>query len=109
MSRIYSLPTFFRMVPHSMLKTFFEKRQIDTTEIHWKFLKEREIQPLLWMFRELPRETQAELEGIFQEIFELACESGFTALQQAADTFNEQFWLKSFVKKPSFYAVSFWA
>ena len=109
MSRIYSLPTFFRMVPRPMLKTFFKKHQIDTTEIPWESLKNREIEPLLYMFHDLPRETQIELEGIFQEVFELACESGFETLRQAAEVFNEQHWLNGFEKNASLYAISLWA
>ena len=109
MSRIYSLPTFFRMVPNSMLKGFFDQRGVDTSEVPWKYLKQREVKQLLQMFRELPHDTQLEFEGIFQDVFDLACETGFESLQHAAEIFNEHLWLKSFEKKPSLYAISFWA
>ena len=109
MTRTYSLATFFRMIPNVTLKAFFEKYNISTREINWKYLKQREVQPLIHQFRELPRETQIELEGIFQDVFELSCESGFEALQQAAKVFDERLWLQLFAKKPSLYSVAFWA
>lgn len=109
MSRTYSLSTFFRMVPNSMLRGFFDRHGVNTSEPLWKYVKERDIEPFLTIFNALPREKQIEFDGIFQEIYELACPSGFEALKKAAEYFSEKLWLVSFAKQPSLYVIAFWS
>ena len=109
MARTFSLSTFFRMVPHSLLKRLFQTLEIDTQEIPWDFLKNRDCEHFLKFFQELPPEKQDELEGVCCDVFELACDTGLNALCQTADDQHESGWFSLSPEKTTPYAKSLWS
>ena len=109
MARTFSLSTFFRMVPHSLLKRLFHTLEIDTQEIPWEFIKNRDSEHFLKFIQELPLETQNELEGICCDVSELACDTGLNALCQTADDQNEHGWSRLSSEKTTPYATSLWS
>ena len=109
MARVFSLSTFFRMVPHSLLKRLFQTLEIDTQEIPWELIKNRDYEHFLKFFRELPPEKQNELEGVCCDVFELACDSGLDALCQTADDQHESGWFSLSSEKTTPYAKSLWS
>jgi len=109
MARVFSLSTFFRMVPHSLLKRLFETLKIDTQEIPWEFVKNRDSERFFKFFRELPPEQQDRLEGVCRDVFELACGTGLNALCQTAEDHNESGWFSLSSEKTNTYAKSLWS
>ena len=109
MARTFSLATFFRMVPHSLLKRLFRTLDIDTHSIPWELVKNRDCDHFLRFFQELPQEKQNELEGVCCDVFELACDTGLNALCQTADDHNETGWSRLSSEKTTPYATSLWS
>jgi len=109
MARVFSLSTFFRMVPHSLLRRLFQTLEIDTQEIPWELVKNRDYDHFIKFFRELQPEQQNELEGVCRDVFELACDTGLNALCQTADDQNETGWSRLSSEKTTPYATSLWS
>jgi len=84
MSRQFSIPTVLRMVPKGLLRRCFEELGHGDFDPRWDELKKQEIDPLLDYLDELPPEPLGELEGVLRSVFDLACDSGFQALLEAA-------------------------
>ena len=109
MARVFSLSTFFRMVPHSLLRRLFQTLEIDTQEIPWELIENRNDERFFKFFRELPPEQQDQLEGVCYDVFEMACDSGLNALCQTADDRHESGWFSLSPEKTTTYAKSLWS
>ncbi len=108
MSRQFSIPTMFRMTPHSLLARFVAHFGHDF-EIDWEQLGEREIGPVIASFGDLAPSEQAQMEGELRSIFELACESGIEAILEAAATCGHVSLAASMPEDAGYYARSMWA
>jgi hypothetical protein len=97
------------MVPHSLLKQLFQSLEIDTHDLSWETMKNRETKPFLSLFQELPLEKQNQLEGLCYDIFALASESGWDALCQTAEECNESEWCSLSSEKINLYTKSLWS
>jgi hypothetical protein len=84
MPRHFTIPTMLRMTPNTMLQTFFQRLGIQLLSIDWRRLGERQVEPLLRTLSWLPREQQEQAESSLACIFELACETGWQAIRDAA-------------------------
>ncbi len=84
MSRQFSLPTILRMVPNVLLREFFAQLGHGEFDPRWDELKEREIDPIVDYLNELPGIETNEVESALRSVFELACDSGFGAILEAA-------------------------
>jgi len=71
------------MVPNVLLQEFFVDLGHGEFDPRWPELKEREIDPILAYFDELPLKQLNEIESALRSVFDLACESGFDALLEA--------------------------
>lgn len=109
MAKVFSFPTFYRMVPHSLLKRLYDELQIDTHEIPWEKLKFREIDVFQNLFQELPLSKQDEFESVCHDVNSLACASGLNALCQTAEERNESGWFSLSNEKDGPYAKSLWS
>ncbi len=89
MSRQFSIPTVLRMVPNALLQEFFERLGHRDFDPKWPELKEREIDPILDYLDELDRTSLDEIESSLRSVFDLACDSGFDAIVEAAPLCGE--------------------
>lgn len=85
MTRPFSIPTVLRMVPNELLQQFFVDLGHGDFDPNWPELKEREIDPILDYLDELPRRELDEVESGLHSVSDLASDSGFNALLEAAD------------------------
>lgn len=83
MSRQFSIPTVLRMTPNALLAECFQSLGHTALDPCWPNLRKQEIDPILDYLDELPRERLDELESVLRSVFDLACESGFSALLEA--------------------------
>jgi hypothetical protein len=96
------------MVPHSLLQKLFQSFEIDTHELAWVAIKKREIKQFLSLVQELPLEKQNQLEGLCYDVFELASSSGWDALCEMAEYYQEHDWYSLSPEKTTLYAKSLW-
>lgn len=108
MARSFTLPSFLRKVPHSLLKRFFQLLEIDTHDLSWELIKNREAEPFLELFRDLPPEKQNQMEGICYDVFELSCGSGWDALCEMAESYHAPDWFALSPEKTTLQAKSLW-
>ncbi|MCL2346972.1 MAG: hypothetical protein FWC50_01795 [Planctomycetaceae bacterium] len=105
MSRPFSLPTLLRMTPNTLLAEFFRRFDVELTPDDWKKLGEREIDPILKFFDELPDVTKNELEAAMRNIFALATREGLAAFHEAAAGCHKTDW-KNGLEKITPYSAS---
>ena len=90
MARQYSPTQFFRRVPNGLLARYFQERHGVLGEIDFETLKETNVGPIFDAFRALPDGKQAEIEAECQDIDNMACQGGITALADEADFHQDQ-------------------
>ena len=83
--RQYSHTQFFRRVPNVLLGRYFQEKHNVLQEIAFDELKETEVEPVFQAFTALPSEQQAKIEAELQDIDNMACQGGVTALTDEAD------------------------
>lgn len=106
MTRSYSPKRFFRQVPNCLLKQYFDSRGV-LTEIDFNNLTETKIEPVYEAWLKLPENIRDEIEQDFQEIDELANESGATAILDVAN-YHEENLVEKFAELDDFHARVFW-
>lgn len=84
MARQYSPTQFFRRVPNRLLGRYFKEKHRILHEIPFEKLKENEIDTIFHAFTNLPPAMQTKIEAECQEIDEMACQGGVTALTDEA-------------------------
>ncbi len=84
MSRQFSIPTMLRMVPNELLQEFFSVLGHAGFDPDWEHLGQREFDPLLDYITDLPTPQAGELDQELQAVYELSCQSGMTAIAEAA-------------------------
>lgn len=84
MSRQFSIPTVLRMTPNALLEECFRELGHGDFDPRWRELRSQEIDPILDYLGELPLDRLNEIESVLRSVFDLACESGFQALVEAA-------------------------
>lgn len=84
MTRQFSIPTVLRMTPNVLLANCFESLGDESFDPSWSKLRDKEIDPIFKHLDNLPRAKRDEIESVLRSVFELACESGFQALLEAA-------------------------
>ena len=92
MSRPFSLPTLLRMTHNTLLAEFFCRFNGDLTPDDWQKLGEREIDPILKFFDELPDASKNEVEAAMRNIFALATREGLAAFHESAAGCNKTDW-----------------
>ena len=80
MARQYSHTQFFRRVPNALLGHYFQNKHNVLEDIPFSELKETDVDPIFETFSSLPSEQQAEIEAELQDIDNMACQGGVTAL-----------------------------
>lgn len=83
MSRQFSIPTVLRMTPNALLAECFQVLGHGDFDPRWPDLRKQEIDPILDYLGDLPTEQLNEMESVLRSVFDLACESGLEALQEA--------------------------
>ena len=84
MSRQFSIPTVLRMTPNALLEEYFRELGHGDFDPRWRELRSQEIDPILDYLGELPLDRLNEIESVLRSVFDLACESGFQAMIEAA-------------------------
>ena len=108
MSRHFTIPTMLRMTPNDMLQQFFGRLGHTLSCIDWLRLKDRQVEPLLSAMRCLPREAQEQIESSLAAVFELACETGWQAILEAARQFGETEPARRFPPNACAYSRAMW-
>jgi hypothetical protein len=89
MARTFTVSTVLRMVPNSLLKTFFQRMKHRDLGIKWERIGERDIQPILAALGELSQKQYDAIEAALHSIFDLACETGIDAVLEAGQLWGE--------------------
>ncbi|MFN3151812.1 hypothetical protein [Bremerella sp.] len=84
MSRQFSIATMLRMVPNELLQEFFSVLGHADFDPDWEHLGQREFDPLLDYITDLPTSQAGEFDQELQAVYELSCQSGMTAIAEAA-------------------------
>jgi hypothetical protein len=84
MSRQFSIPTILRMTPTPLLRNVFRALGHSKLDLRWHDSRGQEIDAVLNYLDELPIAERNEIEGLLRSVFDLACESGFQAMLEAA-------------------------
>jgi hypothetical protein len=84
MSRQFSLQTVLRMTPNPLLEQYFRALGHGDFDPKWSELRKQEVDPLLNFIENLPPDQHNEAESVLRTVFDLACESGFQAILEAA-------------------------
>jgi hypothetical protein len=107
-ARQYSHTQFFRRVPNALLGHYFQNKHKVLPGIVFDELKETEVQPILEAFLLLPAEQQAEIEAEFQEIDNMACQGGVTALIDEANFHQDQTLPQTISQIDGFHGKAMW-
>jgi len=83
MSRAFSIPTVLRMVPNHLLKEFFARLGHGEVGVDWDELGEREVDPIIRAVNDLPAGAFDTVEASLHNVFDLACETGISAILEA--------------------------
>ncbi|MBP3954846.1 hypothetical protein J8F10_06060 [Gemmata sp. G18] len=85
MSRVFSIPTVLRMVPHDLLRRFFERLGHTDLPIPWAQLKKRDPRPVLAAVQGLEAAQVDAIEAALHTVFDLACDTGLAAIRESAE------------------------
>ncbi len=85
MSRVFSLSTVLRQVPHRLIREILTRFDLGVADIPWETLRERDIDPVIAVINTLPAGAFDAVEGALHAIFDLACPSGITAVREARE------------------------
>jgi hypothetical protein len=107
MTRHYAPKTVLRQVSNSLLKEFFDHRNL-LQDVLWHFQGPREIQKIFDAWQALPREQREEVERAFRSVHEMACEAGIKALVEDG-SFHEVDLATEFGRLEGFYDRAMWA
>ena len=106
MSKQYQPKSFFRHSPNRFLQQYFAARQV-LAEVDFGNLSETQIDPIYEAWLALPNQPRKEIEQDFQEIVELATESGSKAIMDEADFHGEEL-APQFTMLEGFHEHAFW-
>jgi hypothetical protein len=107
-ARQYSHTQFFRRVPNVLLRRYFQEKRDVLQEIDFGQLKEAEIDHIFKGFTDLPPEQQAEIEAEFQDIDNMACQGGVTALTDEANFHQDQAFPEAIAEIDGFHGKVMW-
>ena len=102
-ARQYSPTQFFRRVPNGLLARNFKQRHGVLGEIDFEKLNMTDVDPIFGAFTVLPDSKQAEIEAECQDIDNMACQGGVTALADDADFHQDQGSPEAILKIDSFH------
>ena len=108
MARQYSHRQFFRHVPNTILGQYFQEKKNVLHEIAFDELKETNVEPVFEGFKALPFDQQAEIEAEFQDIDNMACQGGVTALTDEANYHQDQTFSEAIAKIDGFHGKVMW-
>lgn len=106
MTKTYSPKRFFRQVPNCFLQQYFTAKNV-LNNFDFSKLTETKIESLYETWLELPEDTRNNIEQDFQEIDEMATESGSKAILDEANWHNENL-AEQFAKLNGFHEHAFW-
>ncbi|MBN9524153.1 hypothetical protein J0H58_37530 [bacterium] len=85
MSRVFSVPTVLRMLPHDLLRAFLARLGHPDLPVPWDDLHARDPGPVVRALAALPAAAFDAVEAALHAVHDLACESGMAAIREAAD------------------------
>ncbi len=109
MARHFSIPAVLRLIPNDLLEQFLVQFRQNCFGVDWQRLGERQAEKLTALLRLWPQETREFVEGVLRNVFDLACESGQQALQEAADDLGLRARLAEPLRTGTLYRRSMWA
>src|SRR5947209_13517169 len=109
MSRSFSMPTFLRMVPNSLLKEFFERQGLGDLDIPWSKLSKRDVEGAVRVIQTLEPARLEAVEAACQSVFALACDPGTEALVEAAAMLGDSRFSQDLPAHSGPYCKSMWA
>jgi hypothetical protein len=109
MARQYSHTQFFRLVPNSLLRHYFQNKHNALQDIVFSELRESEAESVFNAFRTLPSEQQTEIEAELQDIDNMACQGGVTALTDEASFHQDQTFSEDISQISGFHGKVMWA
>ena len=83
MARHYSTRSFFRQIPNDLLARYFKGRGL-LGDLDFASLKETQTDQLFAAWMDLSEEDRSAMEAEFQEIFDMSCEKGVSAILDEA-------------------------
>ncbi|MDR3719103.1 MAG: hypothetical protein P4K98_09895 [Bryobacteraceae bacterium] len=89
MPTVFSLPSFLRRAPNTLLKDFFASYPT-FTDFNWDTVSERRVDPVLERFMQLPAAERERVLRIFRRVEALADSEGSQVLIEAARDINEE-------------------
>ncbi len=108
MSRQYSLRNFLRRAPQALLRDYLAQQGLGN-DIDWKYLSPNNVEPVFSVIREADAVAQEKINLAFQEIHDMADESGIlTIIQEAKDCGNEIDLAEALKEMSSCYEKAFW-
>lgn len=109
MARQFSPIQFFRRVPNELLARYFQEKRGVLQDIAFDKLMETEVEPIFRAFTALPSEKQAMIEAEFQEIDDMTCQGGVTALTDEAGFHDNKEFPEAISKIDGFHGKVMWA
>jgi hypothetical protein len=108
MARQYSPTQFFRRVPNDLLGHYFQNKHNVLQKVSFDDLKETDVDPVFKAFSALPFEQQAEIEAELQDIDNMACQGGVTALTDEADFHGDHAFPEAIAEIDGFHGKVMW-
>lgn len=109
MARQYSHTQFFRRVPNSLLGEYFQKKYNVLHGIVFDKLKDSEVEKIFKAFTALSFDQQEKIEAELQDIDNMACQGGVTALTDEANYHQDQAFPEAIAKIEGFHGKVMWA
>jgi len=109
MIRHFSIPTLLRMTPNALIREYLQRCGMECHCLDWSKLGERQIEPLMHCLSWAPREQRDTMESLAAVIFDLATETGWQAIVDAARNRAISSFLESAPLDRNPYARAMWA
>jgi hypothetical protein len=109
MTRQFSLPTLFRMLPNDLLAEFFARLDNPCWSMDWDHRPQRNVESVLQCLNYFPPRQRESAELILRNVFDLACESGLHALHDAGRQLNSTAYLKALPDSMNAYGQAMWS
>ncbi len=106
MTQHYQPKRFFRQAPNRYLKRFFAERN-ELVGLDFEALGETQIDPIYQAWLQIPEASRNEIEGLFQDIDDLASEKGSKAIIDEAQWHGEDLAIQ-FASLTGFHEHAFW-